>query len=110
MSHLPIKEVDYYLDKISSKHVLFVGGAVIILLVVFGPTVSNMLYGTSTHVRSAGIVPGRTSDHYLDGIMRTPTVDSISPEYTIFPRLYATAPYVVPPYQDELPYQIPDTL
>lgn len=110
MSHLPIKHVDHYLDKISSKHLLFVGGIAIILLFVFGPTMSNLLYGSSTHVSLATIQPGQTSGHYPDGIVRRPTVDTISPEYTVFPRLYGTAPFVVGPYQDELPYQIPDTL
>ena len=110
MSHLPIKQVDHYLDKISKQHLLFVGGATIILLVVFGPTVSNLLYGTSTHVIANKLQPGQVSGHYPDGIVRIPTVDTVSPEYTIFPRLYGTAPYVIAPYQDEMPYQIPDTL
>jgi hypothetical protein len=96
MSHLPIKPVDHYLDKISNKHVLFVGGIAIILIILFGPTISNILYARGP---AGAPAPGQVSDHYPDNVVRTAT----TPENdSLFPRLYGTHPYVIPPYQTEL--------
>lgn len=93
MSHLPIKPVDHYLDKLQNKHVLFVGGAVVILLVLCGPWLSDLLLNTTPPGASA---PGQYSQHYTDGVLRTATTP---PTANIDPRLYATAPFVTPPYQ-----------
>lgn len=96
MSHLPIKPVDHYLDKLQNKHVLFVGGIVIVLLVLCGPWLSDLLLNTTPPGASA---PGQYSEHYPDGVLRTATTPPID---NINPTLYYSAPFVVPPYQEAL--------
>lgn len=93
MSHLPIKPVDYYLDKLQNKHVLIVGGIAIIMLILFGPTLSNLLFVHPISAPSAG----QYSQHYPDGVLRTATTP---PPDELNPRLYYSAPFVVPPYQE----------
>lgn len=93
MSHLPIKPVDYYLDKINNRHILIVGAVVIVVLFICGPWLSNALMNTTP---SSAVAPGQHSQHYPDGILRTATTPPID---NIAPRLYATNPFVVSPYQ-----------
>lgn len=99
MSHLPIKPVDYYLDKLSNKRVLTVGGIAIVVLILFGGKISNLLMG----VPYTAAKVGELSEHYADGIIRTATTPFS--EDDLAKGLYSTNPFVIPPYQDD--YLIP---